>query len=117
MVNEVFDVSAEFDTCRQVIVESGVTRPYLDLIIGKSVPNPHTPQASRSPLRRGVVVRQPRRTKERSKPGEYNNCKAQHRRSGRRCSRQQLQQECSMATWEGTFLNGRYRIYLVAGRF
>ena len=43
MVNEVFDVSAEFDTCRQVIVESGVTRPYLDLILGKSVPNPHTP--------------------------------------------------------------------------
>ena len=43
MVNEVFDVSADFDTCRQVIVESGVTRPYLDLILGKSVPNPHTP--------------------------------------------------------------------------
>ena len=43
MVNEVFDVSAEFDTCRQVIVESGVTRPYLDLILGKSVLNPHTP--------------------------------------------------------------------------
>ena len=43
VVNEVFDVSAEFDTCRQVIVESGVTRPYLDLILGKSVPNPHTP--------------------------------------------------------------------------
>ena len=43
MVNKVFDVSAEFDTCRQVIVESGVTRPYLDLILGRSVPNPHTP--------------------------------------------------------------------------
>ena len=43
MVNKVFDVSAEFDTCHQVIVESGVTRPYLDLILGKSVPNPHTP--------------------------------------------------------------------------
>ena len=43
MVNEVFDVSAEFNTCRQVIVESGVTRPYLDLILGRSVPNPHTP--------------------------------------------------------------------------
>ena len=43
MVNEVFDVSAEFDTCRQVIVESGVTRPYFDLILGRSVPNPHTP--------------------------------------------------------------------------
>ena len=43
MVNKVFDVSAEFDTCRQVIVESGVTSPYLDLILGKSVPNPHTP--------------------------------------------------------------------------
>ena len=43
MVNEVFDVSAEFNTCRQVIVESRVTRPYLDLILGKSVPNPHTP--------------------------------------------------------------------------
>ena len=42
MVNEVFDVSAEFDTCLQVIVESGVTRAYLDLILGKSVPNPHT---------------------------------------------------------------------------
>ena len=27
-----FDVSAKFDTCRQVIVESGVTRPYLDPI-------------------------------------------------------------------------------------
>ena len=40
MVN---DVSAEFDTCRQVIVESGVTRPCLDLILGRSVPNPHTP--------------------------------------------------------------------------
>ena len=43
VVNKVFDVSAEFDTCRQVIVESGVTRRYLDLILGKSVPNPHTP--------------------------------------------------------------------------
>ena len=43
MVNEVFDVSAEFDTCRQVIVESGVTRPYLDLILGRSVPNLNTP--------------------------------------------------------------------------
>ena len=43
MVNEVFDVSADFDTCRHVIVESGVTRPYLDLILGNSVPNPHTP--------------------------------------------------------------------------
>ena len=43
MVNERFDVSAEFDTCRQVIVESGVTRPYLDLKLGKSVPTPHTP--------------------------------------------------------------------------
>ena len=43
MVNEVFDVSAEFDNCRQVFVESGVTRPYLDLILGRSVPNPHTP--------------------------------------------------------------------------
>ena len=43
MVKEVFDVSAEFDSCRQVIVESGVTRPYLDLILGRSVPNPHTP--------------------------------------------------------------------------
>ena len=43
MVNEVFDVSAEFHTCRQVIVESGVTRPYVDLILVKSVPNPHTP--------------------------------------------------------------------------
>ena len=36
MVNKVFDVSAKFDTCRQVIVESGVTLPYLDLILGKS---------------------------------------------------------------------------------
>ena len=43
MVNKVFDVSAEFDTCRQVIVDSGVTRPYLDLILGRSVPNPHMP--------------------------------------------------------------------------
>ena len=43
VVNEVFDVSAKFDTCRQVIVESGVTHPYLDLILGRSVPNPHTP--------------------------------------------------------------------------
>ena len=43
MVNEVFDVSAEFNTCRQVIVESGVTRPYLDLILGKFAPNTHTP--------------------------------------------------------------------------
>ena len=43
VVNEVFDVSAQFDTFRQVIVESGVTRPYLDLILWKSVPNPHTP--------------------------------------------------------------------------
>ena len=43
VVYEVFDVSAEFDTCRQVIVESGVTRPYLDLIPRNSVPNPHTP--------------------------------------------------------------------------
>ena len=43
VVNEVFDVSAEFHTCCQVIVESGVTRPYLDLILGKSVPDPHTP--------------------------------------------------------------------------
>ena len=214
MVNEVFNVSAEFDTCRQVIVESGVTRPYLDLILGKSVPNPHTPifgdpkyawltplstygrcfgkclsadckdvaverdlpcalvarafpfavpnkKGTPTPIIRmlalvwhayaaveswredrtvmlrfpsseppgwgkctstgrlkGVkVTAQPRRMKERSKPGEYNNCKAQHRRSGRRCSRQQSQQECSMATWEGTFLNGRYRIYLVAERF
>ena len=43
MVNEVFNVSAEFDTCCQVIVVSGVTRPYLDLILGKSVPNLPTP--------------------------------------------------------------------------
>ena len=43
MVNEVFDVSAQFDTCRQVFVESGVNRPFLDLILGRSVPNPHTP--------------------------------------------------------------------------
>ena len=43
MVNEVFDVSAELDTCCKVIVESGVTRPHLDLILRKSVPNPHTP--------------------------------------------------------------------------
>ena len=43
MVNEVFDVSAEFDTSRQVIIESGVTRPYLDLILGESVPNLPTP--------------------------------------------------------------------------
>ena len=43
MVNEVFDVSAEFDDCRQVFVESRVTRPYLDLILGRSVPNPQTP--------------------------------------------------------------------------
>ena len=43
MVNEVFDVSAEFDTCCQVIVESGVNHPYLDLILGKYVPNPHMP--------------------------------------------------------------------------
>ena len=42
MVNEVFDVSAEIDTCRQVTVESGVTRPHLDIILGKSVSNPHT---------------------------------------------------------------------------
>ena len=27
----------------KVIVESGVTRPYLDLILGRSVPHPHTP--------------------------------------------------------------------------
>ena len=38
-----FDVSAEFDTCRQVIVESGVTRPYLDRNVRRSVPNLHTP--------------------------------------------------------------------------
>ena len=74
-------------------------------------------KASRSPLRRWVVVRQPSRTKECSKPREYNKCKAQHRQSGRQCCRQQWQQECNMATWEGTFLNGRYRIYLVAERF
>ena len=43
MVNKVFDVSAEFDTCPQVLVESGVTRPYLDLILGRFVPNPHMP--------------------------------------------------------------------------
>ena len=43
MVTKVFDVNAEFHTCCQVIVESGVTRPYLDLILGRSVPNPHTP--------------------------------------------------------------------------
>ena len=43
VVNEVFDVSAEFDTSRQEIVESGVSRPYPDLILGKSVPNPHRP--------------------------------------------------------------------------
>ena len=43
MLNEVFDVSAEFGTCRQVIVESGVTRPYPDLILRRSVPNPHRP--------------------------------------------------------------------------
>ena len=43
VVNEVFDVSAKFDTCCQVIVESGVSRPYLDLILGRSVPNQHTP--------------------------------------------------------------------------
>ena len=43
VVKKVFDVSAEFDTCRQVIVESGVTRPYLDLILGKYIPDPHIP--------------------------------------------------------------------------
>ena len=43
VVNEVLDVSAEFDNCRQVFVESGVTRPYLDLVLGRSVPNTHTP--------------------------------------------------------------------------
>ena len=43
MVNEVFDVSSEFDTSSQVIVESAVTRPCLDLMLQKSVPNPHTP--------------------------------------------------------------------------
>ena len=42
MVNEVFDVSAEFDTCCQVIIESGVTGPYLDLTLGRTVPNPNT---------------------------------------------------------------------------
>ena len=42
VVNEVFDVSAEIDAGCQVIVESGVTRSYLDLILGRSVPNPHT---------------------------------------------------------------------------
>ena len=36
--------------------------------------------------------------------------------SGRQCCRQQWLQECNMATWEGTFLKGRYRIYLVAER-
>ena len=36
VVNEVFHVSAEFDNCRQVFVESGVTRPYLDPILGRS---------------------------------------------------------------------------------
>ena len=43
VVYEVLDVSAEFDNCRQVFVESGVTRPYPDLILGRSKPNPHTP--------------------------------------------------------------------------
>ena len=43
VVNEVFHVSAEFDTCRHVFVEPGVTRPSLDLILGRSAPNPHTP--------------------------------------------------------------------------
>ena len=65
---------------------------------------------------RWVVVRQPSWTKECSKPRAYNKCKAQHRRSGRQCCSQQWQQECNMATWEGTFLNGGYHIYLVAER-
>ena len=43
VVNEVFDVSAQFNTCRQVIVECRVTRPYLDLILRRSVPHSHTP--------------------------------------------------------------------------
>ena len=43
MVNEVFHVSAGFDNCREFFVESEVTRAYFDLILGRSVPNTHTP--------------------------------------------------------------------------
>ena len=64
-----------------------------------------------------MVVGQPSQTKECSKLREYNKCKPQNHRTGRQCCRQQWQQECNMATWEGTFLNERYRIYLVAERF
>ena len=43
VVHEVFHVSAGFDNCRETFVESGFTRAYLDLILGRSVFNTHTP--------------------------------------------------------------------------